>query len=263
MKWLIATTTAAALMALPMAASAQGNGKGNSAHAGERGNGHGNGNGNKGHKPAKTEARGDADRDMPRGGRGNRSQTFATPDTDIATLDDMERGRLVNCPPGLAKKNPPCVPPGLAAKGVTFSEWTGYDSDGLRALLDDRWTAFDPPVVVPDTSGLTQMQIQDIFDLPDAPDDQKYAVIDGRPVLLNAEDYDRLLTLNSLAERPGISGGVAQSPAAALTQEELVSLYGLPVLPTGQNYAVLDNQVITLPDPAYDLLQLIRILGAV
>jgi hypothetical protein len=29
---------------------------------------------------------------------------------------------FTNCPPGLAKKNPPCVPPGQAMKGVTFGE---------------------------------------------------------------------------------------------------------------------------------------------
>ena len=38
------------------------------------------------------------------------------------------------CPPGLAKKDPPCVPPGLAKKGVTAEEWSGrrgehYDDD--------------------------------------------------------------------------------------------------------------------------------------
>jgi hypothetical protein len=27
------------------------------------------------------------------------------------------------CPPGLAKKNPPCVPPGLAKQGVDTDEW--------------------------------------------------------------------------------------------------------------------------------------------
>jgi hypothetical protein len=27
-----------------------------------------------------------------------------------------------NCPPGLAKKNPPCVPPGLAKQGVDTSD---------------------------------------------------------------------------------------------------------------------------------------------
>ncbi len=35
-----------------------------------------------------------------------------------------------NCPPGLSKKNPPCVPPGLAKKGVTSEEWqTNRDRD--------------------------------------------------------------------------------------------------------------------------------------
>ncbi|MCB6177159.1 excinuclease ABC subunit A [Rhodobacter sp. Har01] len=42
-----------------------------------------------------------------------------------------------SCPPGLAKKNPPCVPPGLAKQGA----WQGYrEGDRIRdghVLLDD------------------------------------------------------------------------------------------------------------------------------
>ncbi len=33
------------------------------------------------------------------------------------------------CPPGLAKKDPPCVPPGLAKKGVTADEWSRNRDD--------------------------------------------------------------------------------------------------------------------------------------
>ncbi|MDZ4094039.1 MAG: hypothetical protein U1D35_03905, partial [Paracoccaceae bacterium] len=34
------------------------------------------------------------------------------------------------CPPGLAKKNPPCVPPGQAKKGVTTNQWLNRDRTG-------------------------------------------------------------------------------------------------------------------------------------
>ena len=39
-----------------------------------------------------------------------------------------------HCPPGLAKKDPPCVPPGLAKRdtGITVDDGLG-DYDGLRA----------------------------------------------------------------------------------------------------------------------------------
>jgi hypothetical protein len=50
-----------------------------------------------------------------------------TATTDPAIAKD--RGAR-NCPPGLAKKNPPCVPPGQAKKGVTADEWQAKrDSD--------------------------------------------------------------------------------------------------------------------------------------
>lgn len=44
-----------------------------------------------------------------------------------------------HCPPGLAKKNPPCVPPGLAKKGGTGFE-RGHDDDHYRHRDDDHDT---------------------------------------------------------------------------------------------------------------------------
>jgi nickel/cobalt transporter regulator len=51
------------------------------------------------------------------------------------------------CPPGLAKKNPPCVPPGLAKKGVSTGEYVSHRykiGDRLRddddyLIMDDWW----------------------------------------------------------------------------------------------------------------------------
>ncbi|MBU2358885.1 MAG: hypothetical protein KKB02_08165 [Alphaproteobacteria bacterium] len=299
MKHLITSVAVAALLALPAMADAQGkgNGKGNgkghvvqnagNGHGNGNGNGHGNGNGkkadkdNKGHR-GNDRAAEDAGRRYDAGHANPRKSNdvteallrtvtgltaangviYLTPDVDFATITDEDLQSIANCPPGLAKKDPPCVPPGLAKKGVGFNDWASYDQQALRGLLDDRF-ADVPTVNTTVPLDLTQERIADIFGLAPAPDGYRYAVIDGRPVQLNDADYNRLLTLNSLAERPTLADGVAIVPDAALTQDQLVTRYGLPALAAGQNYSVLDNQIIALPDQSYDMLQLIRILGAV
>lgn len=290
MRHLITSVAVAALLALPAAANSRGrgNGKGtNKGHAAEgndsgRGNGNGQRNG-KGH--GKKDGKGRVVHGHDRRGTGkaradaNRAgiQTllrnvvgltatngviYLTPDVDFAAITDDDLAAIANCPPGLAKKDPPCVPPGLARQGVGFVDWASYDPVALRRLLDDRF-ADVPPVATPAPLDLTQARIAEIFGIAPAPEGFRYAVIDGRPVQLNAADYDRLLTLNTLARRPTIPGGVTIVPDAALTQDQLIARYGLPGLADGQNYAVLDNQIIALPDQSYDMLQLIRILGAV
>lgn len=46
----------------------------------------------------------------------------------------------VGCPPGLAKKNQPCVPPGQAKKGVTTEEWLNRYRIGERVDPENvRW----------------------------------------------------------------------------------------------------------------------------
>ena len=68
--------------------------------------------------------------------------TWVWADTDFA-----------NCPPGLAKKNPPCVPPGLAKKGVTVrapGQTIGYDPYGIGDRLpDDHVILMDPQLYTP------------------------------------------------------------------------------------------------------------------
>jgi hypothetical protein len=291
MRSLITYTAIAALTALPFIAEAQGkgnnngNGNGNKSHASQgNGGGHENGGGNgngRGKGPKHGEA---SQRDGNHGNGNNRAQAnkgqadlaqiaaglaaingviYLTPDVDFATISDADLAGFANCPPGLAKKNPPCVPPGLAKQGVTYDEWAGYNSDALRGVFNDGWTAFEPDDVERQPTNLTQAEISEIFGLPAALYGQRYAVIDGRPVLLSADDYDKLITINSLATRPTFDGNVPIATEAVLTQDQLIARYGLPELTAGQNYSVLDNQLIMLPDKSYDLLQLIRILGAV
>lgn len=82
------------------------------------------------------------------------------------------------CPPGLAKKNPPCVPPGQAKKGVTTNEWLNRDRTG--------------DVVRP--SDLIFLDDYLRYDLPQLPYGQRYAVVDDRIVVIDPESY-RVLQL--------------------------------------------------------------------
>ncbi len=62
--------------------------------------------------------------------------------------EDPVVGDTINCPPGLAKKDPPCVPPGLADKGVTMGSEMLYgdiDPYGIGDTLPDGYiVAIDP-----------------------------------------------------------------------------------------------------------------------
>jgi hypothetical protein len=60
---------------------------------------------------------------------------------DIVTL--APRGAIDGCPPGLAKKNPPCVPPGLARNASSWrSQFDRPDWWGLSRLAPGRY-AYD------------------------------------------------------------------------------------------------------------------------
>ena len=91
---------------------------------------------------------------------------FAQPDMVVAQPN--------GCPPGLAKKNPPCVPPGQAKKGGSPNEWL-YDRSGTvnrddLIFLDNYWR----------------------YDLPRLPSNQRYAVVDNRIVVIDRESYQIL-----------------------------------------------------------------------
>ncbi|WP_340287030.1 transketolase [Sulfitobacter pontiacus] len=209
--------------------------------------------------------------------------------SQIAFADVPEDKRLTyrNCPPGLAKMDPPCVPPGLAKKGVTYEEWVAYDDKQLDAIYLDQRTEFldrdivigdervpDRNVVVEedanrdvvlndDTLLLSSGQIASLYDLRPAPAGKRYALIDGQPVLLTQEDYTSLLRINELARVENLPDGVRIAPTAALTQNELRQTYKLPQLETGNNYAVVNGELVTLQDSAFETLQLIRIARAI
>ncbi|WP_340247325.1 transketolase [Sulfitobacter pontiacus] len=209
--------------------------------------------------------------------------------SQIAFADVPEEKLLTyrNCPPGLAKMDPPCVPPGLAKKGVTYEEWVAYDDKQLDAIYLDQRTEFldrdivigdervpDRDVVVEegatqdvvlddDTLLLSSEQIAALYDLRPAPAGKRYALIDGQPVLLTQEDYTSLLRINELARVENLPDGVRIAPTAALTQNELRQTYKLPQLETGNNYAVVNGELVTLQDSAFETLQLIRIARAI
>lgn len=82
------------------------------------------------------------------------------------------------CSPGLAKKNPPCVPPGQAKKGVTTDQWVNGDRTGD----------------VIDRGDLIYLDDFVRYELPPLPDGQRYAVVDNRIVVIEAESY-RILQL--------------------------------------------------------------------
>lgn len=77
------------------------------------------------------------------------------------------------CPPGLAKKDPPCVPPGQANKGVTPHQWPDRDRTGD----------------VIDRSDLIYLDDFPRYGLPPLPDGQRYAVVDGQIVVIDPETY--------------------------------------------------------------------------
>lgn len=77
------------------------------------------------------------------------------------------------CPPGLAKKNPPCVPPGLAKKGVTAHQWQGRHQIGDVVGRDD----------------LIFLDEYALYDLPPLRNGQRYAVVNDQIVVIDAETF--------------------------------------------------------------------------
>lgn len=190
-----------------------------------------------------------------------------TPQLLVADIPENELITYRNCPPGLAKKDPPCVPPGLAKKGVTYDDWASYDEDRYDAIWIERrdeWLRSEADVDPdPELMLLQSDQIATLFDLDPAPEGHRYALIDGMPVLLDRADYDALLLVNQMAQVPDLPVGTPIAPTAALTQDELIDLYRLPRLGGDENYAVVNGQVVRVNDTNYELLQMIRVARAI
>ena len=125
--------------------------RGNANAVVNRGNGNG-ANRSGPNRPAQAQARGNApdwnDRDERRGGRvlDDGRRIFDRPDTRDWWGSYDRRGLIDGCPPGLAKKNNGCMPPGLAKQDPRYRyasyrpDWWGLGSLGLgdgRYFYDD------------------------------------------------------------------------------------------------------------------------------
>ena len=157
------------------------------------------------------------------------------------------------------------MPPGLAKKGVTYEEWVTYDDKRLDEIyLDQRSGYLDQDAVLDDDILLlNSTQIASLYGLRPAPAGKRYGLIDGQPVLLTDEDNRSLLSIRDLDRAANLPAGLFVSPTAALTQDELRQTYNLPILDPGYNYAVVNGELVTLEDSAFEALQLIRIARAV
>ena len=94
-----------------------------------------------------------------------------------------------NCPPGLQKKTPACVPPGLAKKGVTAEEWQGKrENDDDYAERDDDYDWRRGDRISRDRYVILDEGDRVIFD------GQEYVVIDtdNGTILRRDDDFYRL-----------------------------------------------------------------------
>ena len=117
---------AALLAAMPVAADAQG-----------KGNGNGNGN-----------------------GQGN-AKAKVVQHVNMRPSQHTAPVYNVNCPPGLAKKSPACVPPGQAKKGLVVGEYVDLDLVHI--------------ITRPGLYGLGE------------PNDGRYAIVDGRLLRVDSQ----------------------------------------------------------------------------
>jgi hypothetical protein len=113
----------------------------------ERGGGNENrGDADRGNDRAVVDNRGGGNNDRARGDRGNGNRAVAIDRRDrdrdggIVRVRDFvrlePRGLIDGCPPGLAKKNPPCVPPGQVRNALG---WDRPDFWGLSGLGGGRY----------------------------------------------------------------------------------------------------------------------------
>lgn len=86
------------------------------------------------------------------------------------------------CPPGLAKKDPACVPPGQAMKGVDAVDWRHRHEIG-EVLPEANFYWLDP----------------DNYDLPRLPDGQAYVVADDVVFAIDRQTYEVMQLINLLA----------------------------------------------------------------
>ena len=175
----------------------------------------------------------------------------------------------LNCPPGLAKKDPPCVPPGLARQGVTTQEYLNIDDDEWEQITDEIPELAEDPTET-DTADqdsisgpLTDAEVAEVFGLEPPALGQTYGVVDGQVVALDPEEALILeqVKLVSVPVQPG--NDIEVVPDVTLNQQQLIAIYDLPDPAPNTNYAVIDGEIYAVPSETYGLLQVIQIATAV
>ncbi len=93
------------------------------------------------------------------------------------------------CPPGLAKKSPPCVPPGLAKRqGYNLDDRYHHAPDYFWRD-DDRRIRLGDPLFDYTYHRITQPWL---YGLPPVSDDWFYAVADGRIIRVDRDTFEVL-----------------------------------------------------------------------
>lgn len=182
---------------------------------------------------------------------------------------------LIDCPPGLAGKDVPCVPPGQAKKSVTAEDWASRNDEDVHLHLIERQRdidreierEYDLDIEVEDGAdldpfvndfALTQERIVEIFALDPAPEDHAYIIIDGQPVLLDMENYRRIRLLRGLQDVQVFD--VEDLDLTSLAgHDRLLATYDLPEPEPDHYYAAVDGEVLLMPLRAYEMIQLLRI----
>ena len=101
---------------------------------------------------------------------------FAAPADAKNNNSHKENGQSGFCPPGLAKKNPPCVPPGLAKKGSRSYEtgdWIG-DDDYHNVIYPGR------------------------YGLPPLGPNERYVILDGQILKVQKDTYEVITLIRAV-----------------------------------------------------------------
>jgi hypothetical protein len=73
-----------------------------------------------------------------------KAAVFIGDDDEVVLTDYVKRHYQANCPPGLAKKNPPCIPPGQAKKLATGTVLKKGSYESLPVTVVERLTPPPP-----------------------------------------------------------------------------------------------------------------------
>ena len=147
-----------------------------------------------------------------------------------------------DCPPGLAKKNPACVSPGQAMKGVDRSELRAAQqvdraAEELRRSIEGTSTAATLDRIARERDRLNAL-----------------AEARDREAALAQAQADLTAALERVSSGEGAGG-----PVPVVLLDDL----DLPTLPLDQHYMVIDNTVIRVDAQQYELLDAIRRAAAV